>query len=555
MSTRIRLRISCWHTTYRQEIWHIYGTFRHVVMFESFICILYGRELVDLNRDGHLTIDEFAIAMHLIQRKAAGEELPKTLPPSLIPPSLRSQFAPKTSPTSPKLPINKGKPPPPPPKRQNSILNGQNSISTRSRSISYITPPTPVDSKSSAPRSPPISPKPTRLRSRASVSYASAPSTSAVASPTSQSFTELLSPFEDPAHQPLHLPLPQRLTPPRRSPSPSPRLPDTPNNEALEEFKKEIARLTAQVESLLSQLTAQNRLRDSNENLRNENDCLKSQLRDMERTVSEVLSANDLNGSQEQLTQEITRLNAELVNKESQTEHAERMLSVLKQEEQELRASLREAQAATTKAKTEADELRQKVTAQEEEIEDLSGRLADMSNAMAEPNSATNNRQLRLVFKDVTKENEKLKGEVRDMQKSMEQLLLSTKFHAQYDELDRENRRLKQHIQELEFIATTSQTSQNGNGRLSKSGSNPRGTENLTKENEQLRSQLRDGQAAFADFRSRSETKSVELQQQIDNLTHENNRLKIDAQSSTRTRPQEDNVPPPSYDDSFVVPP
>ena len=67
------------------------------------------------NRDDHLTIDEFAIAMRLIQRKAAGEELTRTLPLSLIPPSLRSQFAPKTSPTSPKSPINEGKPPLPPP--------------------------------------------------------------------------------------------------------------------------------------------------------------------------------------------------------------------------------------------------------------------------------------------------------------------------------------------------------------------------------------------------------------------------------------------------------
>lgn len=328
-----------------------------------------------------------------------------------------------------------------------------------------------------------------------------------------------------------------------------------PNNDALEEFKKETARLSAQVESLLSQLTAQNKLRDSNENLRNENDTLKSELRDMERTVSEVLSANDLNGSQEQLTQEITRLNAELANKESQAENSERMLASLTQDHEELRSSLREAQAATVKAKAEADELRQTVATHEEEIKDLTGRLADMSNAMAEPNPAANNRQLRLVFKDVTKENEKLKGEVRDMQKSMEQLLLSTKFHAQYDELDRENRRLKQHIQELEIIATTSESSQHANGR-SQSHSQKRSVESLTRENDQLKSQLRDGQRAFADFRSTSETKAVEMQQQIDSLTHENNRLKIDVQSSRATRPQEDNnVPPPAYDDSFVVPP
>ncbi|KIM46718.1 hypothetical protein M413DRAFT_440303 [Hebeloma cylindrosporum] len=532
--------------------------------------------LVDLNRDDHLTIDEFAVAMYLIQRKAGGEELPKTLPVSLIPPSLRSRFAPKASPTSPKSPINKGKPPPPPPKRERSILNGQNSISMRSRSISSVALSTPLNSKYSAPLSPPISPKPSRLRSRASVS---GPSTPAVASPAAKPVSELLSPFEDPAHQPLHFSPSQHHTPAVQStPSPSPRPPDIPNNEALEEFKKETARLSAQVESLLSQLTAQNRLRDSNENLRNENDTLKSQLRDMERTVSEVLSANDMNGSQEQLMQEITRLTADVANKEAQVESAERMVLVLSEEEKELRASLREAQAATTRAKSEADELRQTVATQAAEIIDLSGRLADMSNAMAEPTPNANNRQLRLVFKDVTKENEKLKGEVRDMQKSMEQLLLSTKFHAQYDELDRENRRLKHHIQELEIIATTSHQSSsasshsssqsqnghgNGNGRLSKSNSNSsRSVESLSRENEQLKAQLREGQRVFADFRSTSETKSVELQQQIDSLTHENNRLKIDAaaaaQSSGRTRrpSQEDNnVPPPSYDDSFVVPP
>jgi len=136
---------------------------------------------------------------------------------------------------------------------------------------------------------------------------------------------------------------------------------------------------------------------------------------------------------------------------------------VLTQEEQELRVSLHEAQAATA----EADELWQTAATRAEEIEDLTGCLADMSNAMSVPNTAVNNCQLRLVFKDVTKENKKLKGEVRDMQKSMEQLLLLAKFHMQYDELDRENWRLKQHIQELEFIAMTSQTSQNVNGQLS----------------------------------------------------------------------------------------
>jgi epidermal growth factor receptor substrate 15 len=47
------------------------------------------RDLTDLNDDGHLTRDGFAIAFHLIQGKLAGKEIPTTLPASLIPPSMR----------------------------------------------------------------------------------------------------------------------------------------------------------------------------------------------------------------------------------------------------------------------------------------------------------------------------------------------------------------------------------------------------------------------------------------------------------------------------------
>ncbi|KAH9829145.1 uncharacterized protein C8Q71DRAFT_791365 [Rhodofomes roseus] len=46
-------------------------------------------ELADTNHDGRLTRDEFAVAMYLIREKLKGRELPHTLPPSLVPPSLR----------------------------------------------------------------------------------------------------------------------------------------------------------------------------------------------------------------------------------------------------------------------------------------------------------------------------------------------------------------------------------------------------------------------------------------------------------------------------------
>ncbi|TDL27224.1 hypothetical protein BD410DRAFT_739994 [Rickenella mellea] len=48
-------------------------------------------DLADLNNDGRLTRDGFAVAMHLIQGKLAGKEIPVTLPVSLVPPSMRAQ--------------------------------------------------------------------------------------------------------------------------------------------------------------------------------------------------------------------------------------------------------------------------------------------------------------------------------------------------------------------------------------------------------------------------------------------------------------------------------
>ncbi|CAE6413784.1 unnamed protein product [Rhizoctonia solani] len=50
-------------------------------------------DLSDINNDGRLTRDEFAVAMHLINGKLAGRELPTELAPSLIPPSFRGAAA------------------------------------------------------------------------------------------------------------------------------------------------------------------------------------------------------------------------------------------------------------------------------------------------------------------------------------------------------------------------------------------------------------------------------------------------------------------------------
>ncbi|GES99492.1 EF hand domain-containing protein [Rhizophagus clarus] len=47
-------------------------------------------DLADINKSGKLSRDEFAVAMYLITKKLTGVPLPKSLPNSLIPPSMRS---------------------------------------------------------------------------------------------------------------------------------------------------------------------------------------------------------------------------------------------------------------------------------------------------------------------------------------------------------------------------------------------------------------------------------------------------------------------------------
>jgi epidermal growth factor receptor substrate 15 len=56
-------------------------------VYESFFVEDVHRDLADLDNDGHLTRDGFAIAMHLIKRRITGGDIPSTLPPALVPPS------------------------------------------------------------------------------------------------------------------------------------------------------------------------------------------------------------------------------------------------------------------------------------------------------------------------------------------------------------------------------------------------------------------------------------------------------------------------------------
>ena len=272
-------------------------------------------------------------------------------------------------------------------------------------------------------------------------------------------------------------------------------------------------------------------------------------MRDMERTILEVLSANDQNESEEQYIQEIGRLTAELANKETQHESTERMLAALTEEDKDLRRQIRDLQGATTKAKSESEDFWRTIHSQKGEITELRTRVADMGKAMSEgPESTTDNRELRVLFRDVTRENEGLKVQVRDMQKSMEQLLLSTQFHAKYDEVERENRRLKDELQELEMLATHLPSAANNSALRQQKQA-------LDEENEKLKGQLQVGHRAFDEFRTTSELAAEELRRKLSTMEHELHQLKIEIGNSSGGQRQEDNsLPPPAYDGFAISP-
>lgn len=51
--------------------------------------LLFKRTLCDLKHNGKLNSEQFALAMYFVKQNKAGTELPSTLLPEMIPPTLR----------------------------------------------------------------------------------------------------------------------------------------------------------------------------------------------------------------------------------------------------------------------------------------------------------------------------------------------------------------------------------------------------------------------------------------------------------------------------------
>ena len=62
----------------------------HGINFTTHVLV---RHLSDLDKDGQLNIEEFALAMHFVEIAKLGQPLPPSVPPELLPPSYQSRQA------------------------------------------------------------------------------------------------------------------------------------------------------------------------------------------------------------------------------------------------------------------------------------------------------------------------------------------------------------------------------------------------------------------------------------------------------------------------------
>ena len=90
-------KMSSCNLVYHNPSWHIYGMIRinmtlHSNLFKLiYFCVDFFRGLCDIGQTGKLNSEQFALAMWLVQLKIQGKDLPSSLTPEMIPPSLRAK--------------------------------------------------------------------------------------------------------------------------------------------------------------------------------------------------------------------------------------------------------------------------------------------------------------------------------------------------------------------------------------------------------------------------------------------------------------------------------
>lgn len=318
----------------------------------------------------------------------------------------------------------------------------------------------------------------------------------------------------------------------------------------VENLEQENTNLESYVKRLLDMVEAHSQVQTQNEELTRKNEGLAVKIRELENLTSQLVSESEKNTVAEDLTRQnkrLTRRIADMDTMRAQLTQSTRHLEISTRENENLKSKIQQMQETaegTSRLLDEAGGLGARVEALEEDNERLRSRASEMEESISHSqpsDTKANIRELRILMKDVTRENEDLKKRMRDVDRSTAQLLLS-QDHTVNDELRRQNQRLSLQVQELEQLTQKLQASSEDNELR-------RVLEHVTQENEGLKTRLRQSQQAIAQLQTGS-TRTEEL---LGTLKTEIRNLKEQLQNATSPQAREDpNVPPPAYDDDFI---
>ncbi|KAL1730302.1 hypothetical protein EV714DRAFT_211293 [Schizophyllum commune] len=289
-------------------------------------------DLADINNDGRLNRDGFAIAMHLIQKKLAGQEIPATLPPTLIPPSMRGQTAPAQSPFM-QAPAQ----PPPPQEPMRDLFN--------------------FDDEPPATMSPPLAPQATGGNTL-----------SAQPTGTASAFKPATAPvpaFTSPAHA-------QDPFGAAAVASPSKNLLDD-DEEIQDEKARQIQNQSVEIRNVQNQVESTNRSLDNSKNERaNLEQTLAEQAAQLSALQTQLSSAKAAYDTEQKL---LSTLKERYINQSSEISKAREELIRAESDLSALKVEKSEIEGAFLRDKEEARGLHRKMTEVGHEIEIIKGEI------------------------------------------------------------------------------------------------------------------------------------------------------------------------------------
>lgn len=362
-------------------------------------------DLADINSEGQLSRDEFAVAMYLIRQQRKGDQLPATLPPNLIPPSLRTSAnqsvpvpAPQPAPPAPRVAksatedlfgLDAFTAPAPAPTQVQQSTGGSNSFSKPFDND-------PFSSKAASPTSPhPFQPTP---RNPASTFKPFMPSSSfgqtLTAHSTGQSGTSGVQ---------------SRANPPSAMDDLLGGDADAEINKKLTQESTDLANMSNQMTTLRNQMQdVQNKASVTTSDLNSVN----SQKRDLELRLTQFKNQYD------QEIKAVKALEDRLAASRNETRKIQQDLAMLEGQYQDLQNQHRQVASALEADQRENNNLKERIRQVNNEISQLRPQLDKMRNDARQQKGmvAINKKQL------ATNESEKdkIKNEMSDLSKAQE---------------------------------------------------------------------------------------------------------------------------------------